>query len=279
MEQEKSKSILINQSAGESRPQNGHWWHFSLPWIGLILPALLLLLWWIGTAEGFINPLFLSTPVEVLKTLGHLLLNGELISDFWDSVRRMLLGTSIGLIAGLVLGGTTGYVRQVERVLDPLVHALRSIPNIAYIPILILAFGIDDAPKVALIAITIFFPTYINTYAGVRCTDQKLVELAQAYRLPRKLVLRRIILPSALPQIFVGFRLAATLAWIAAVLSEIMAGNSGLGMLLNDGRMLGRPDQTIALMLVLGVAGKSTDSLVCEIERRCTRWRTTFAGV
>jgi ABC-type nitrate/sulfonate/bicarbonate transport system permease component len=173
----------------------------------------------------------------------------------------------------------TGYVRQVERVLDPTVQGLRAVPAVAWIPFLILTLGIADGPKVAMIAIAIFFITYVNTFAGVRGTDQKLIELAEAFRLPRSLVIRKIIMPSALPQIFVGLRLAAAIAWIAAVFSEILIGNSGLGVLLNDGRSLGRPDQTIALMLVLAVAGKTTDGLIRLLERRITRWRATFAGV
>lgn len=247
--------------------------------IGLGLPVLLLVLWWLGTATGVLDAAFFSTPQAVVQTLGMLLSSGALASDFWDTLRRILFGAVIGFGGGVVLGGISGYVRQIERVVDPTVQGLRAVPAVAWIPFLILTLGIDDAPKIALIAIAIFFITYVNTFAGVRSTDQKLIELASAYRLPRWLTIRRIIIPSALPQIFVGLRLAAAIAWIAAVFSEILIGNSGLGVLLNDGRSLGRPDQTIALMLVLAVAGKTTDGLIRLLERRVTRWRATFAGV
>ncbi|XUW99684.1 MAG: ABC transporter permease [Dehalogenimonas sp.] len=267
-------------TASTSRPfSNTNRRHFRLPLAGLLLPVGLLGLWWLGAATTVLNPAFFPTPQSVVVTLGNLISSGELLSDFWATFRRLLAGAGIGFGSGVILGGVTGYARQVERFIDPTVQGLRAVPAVAWIPFLILALGIADAPKIALIAIAIFFITYINTFAGVRGTDQKLVELANAYRLPRSLVIRRIIVPSALPQIFVGLRLAAAIAWIAAVFSEILIGSSGLGVLLNDGRSLGRPDQTIALMLVLAVAGKTSDWLIRLLERRVTRWRATFAGV
>jgi len=264
--------------ARPQQPAARHWWK-KIPMAGLALPVLLVLLWWLGAATGRLDATFFSTPAAVVRTFGKLLLDGMLLSDFWATLQRILTGAAIGFAAGLVLGGVTGYARQIERFLDPTVQALRAVPAVAWIPFLILTLGIDNAPKIALIAIAIFFITYVNTFAGVRGTDQKLIELAHAYRLPRSLVFRRIIMPSALPQIFVGLRLAAAIGWIAAVFSEILIGNTGLGVLLNDGRSLGRPDQTIVLMLVLAVAGKSSDGLIRLIERRVTRWRATFEGV
>jgi ABC-type nitrate/sulfonate/bicarbonate transport system permease component len=263
-------------SAGASA---GRHWKMKFPWVGLALPVAVFLLWWWGSATGRLDAYFFSSPAKVLETFGKLLFSGALIVEFWSTLQRILLGALIGIAGGIVLGGLTGYARQVERLLDPTIQALRAVPAIAWIPFLILALGIDSAPKIALIAIATFFITYINMYAGVRGTDQKFIELARAYRLPRPLVLRRIILPSALPQLFVALRLAAAMSWIAAVFSEILIGNSGLGVLLNDGRSLGRPDQTIVLMIILAIAGKCSDSLIRLVERRTTGWRATFEGI
>ncbi len=265
--------------AAPPRPARAQKWWARLPLAGLLLPVVLIALWWVGVATGRLDAAFFSTPGDVVRTFVKLLVNGSLISDFWASLQRILSGAAIGFVAGLALGGLTAYTRRVERFLDPTVQALRAVPAVAWIPFLILTLGIDNAPKIALISIAIFFITYVNTFSGVRGTDQKLIELARAYRLPRALVFRRIIVPSALPQIFVGLRLAAGIGWIAAVFSEILVGNTGLGVLLNDGRSLGRPDQTIVLMLVLAVAGKTSDGLIRMLERRVTRWRATFEGV
>jgi ABC-type nitrate/sulfonate/bicarbonate transport system permease component len=257
----------------------GRRWKMEIPLVGLVLPVVLFLLWCWGSASGHLDAYFFSSPAKVAGTFGKLLLSGALIVEFWSTLQRILLGSLIGIVGGILLGGLTGYARQIERVLDPTLQALRAVPAIAWIPFLILALGIDSAPKIALIAIATFFITYINIYAGVRGTDQKFIELAKSYRLPRPLILRRIILPSALPQLFVALRLAAAMSWIAAVFSEILIGNSGLGVLLNDGRSLGRPDQTIVMMIVLAVAGKCSDSLIRWIERKTTGWKATFEGV
>ncbi len=271
-------TAIAVQGHKRQRPARSRW-KIKIPLLGLILPALLLVFWWIGTATGALDAYFFSSPAAVLRTLGHLLSSGVLIREFWSTLERIIIGASLGIMGGILLGGFTGYIQQVERILDPSIQALRAVPAVAWIPFLILALGIDSAPKVALIAIATFFIAYVNMYAGVRGTDQKLIELAHAYRLPRWRVLRQIILPSALPQIFVALRLSAAMSWIAAVFSEILIGNSGLGVLLNDGRSLSRPDQTIVLMIVLGLAGKCSDGLIQIIERWATGWKTTFNGV
>jgi len=276
----KTEYFSVAAPGPELRPaQIKNKWKNRVPLIGLALPATLLLAWWIGSETGKLDVYFFSTPSTVLETFVNLITSGQLLSDLWATLRRILIGASIGFTAGLFLGGITGYVRQIEKVLDPTVQALRAVPSVAWIPFVILALGIDDAPKIALIAIAIFFITYVNTYSGVRGTDQKLIELANAYKLPRLVVLRRIILPSSLPQIFVGLRLATGIGWIAAVFSEILIGNTGLGVLLNDGRSLSRPDQTIVLMVVLAIAGKCSDGLIRLIEHRLTAWKATFEGV
>ncbi|MBI2853900.1 MAG: ABC transporter permease [Chloroflexi bacterium] len=274
-----TRQVIVAAATVESQKVNRRRRQSKSPLMGLLLPAILLLLWWLGAVTGVLDVAFFSTPSAVLRTLGNLIFSGALIFDFWSSLQRILTGAAIGFGAGLVLGGITGYVRQVERVLDPTIQALRAVPAIAWIPFLILTLGIDNAPKIALIAIAIFFITYVNTFSGVRSVDQKLIELAQAYRLSRSLVLRHVIMPAALPQIFVGLRLAAAIGWIAAVFSEILVGNNGLGELLNDGRSQGRPDQTIALMIVLALAGKCSDNLIRLLERHSTPWRATFEGV
>jgi ABC-type nitrate/sulfonate/bicarbonate transport system permease component len=215
----------------------------------------------------------------VISTLGDLIFHQNLARDFMATLQRILIGCAIGVSCGIVLGGLAGYFRLAERALDSTVQALRSVPAVAWIPFLIVWLGIDDKSKIALLSLATFFPVYVNAFAGVRSTDQKLIELARAYSLPRGLVIRKILFPSSLPQLFVGIRLAAGIAWIAATFSEILFGNNGLGAVLNDGRSLGRPDQTVAVIIVLALLGKGTDSLVRYLERRMTGWRSTFDGV
>lgn len=252
---------------------------FSLPGLEFAVPIGILLIWQAASSLGLLLPTIFPAPSAVIATLSDLIVRQNLAKDFVATLQRILIGCSIGITTGIVLGGIAGYFRLAERALDSTVQALRSVPAVAWIPFLIVWLGIDDKSKIALLALATFFPVYINAFAGVRSTDQKLIELARAYSLPRGLVMRKILFPSALPQLFVGLRLAAGIAWIAATFSEILFGNNGLGAVLNDGRSLGRPDQTVAIIIILALLGKGTDSLVRFVERRLTGWRSTFDGV
>jgi sulfonate transport system permease protein len=274
------ESFLVRPASTTAEGNRRRSWPVvGAPPLGLALPVGLLVVWQVASALGLLLPTIFPAPLAVVGTLVDLAVHHALASDFFDSLRRILIGFVIGATGGVILGGAVGYFRMAERVVDGTVQALRSIPAVAWIPFLIISLGIEDRSKIALLAIATFFPVYINAFAGVRSTDQKLIELTRAYRLPRSLVIRKVLLPSALPQLFVGLRLAAGIAWVAATFAEILFGNTGLGVVLNDGRSLGRPDQTVAVMLILAVAGKGTDSLIRALERRLTGWRTTFDGV
>lgn len=251
----------------------------SLPLVALVLPGLILLAWQLGVSSGVVKTAIASTPAQVAVTLGDLVVSGVLVEEFASSLSRILWGFGIGLAAGLGLGVLTGYVRLADRAVDPTLRGLNAVPAVGWIPFLILSLGIGDASKVALIAIATFFPIYVNTYAGIRGTDQKLIELATAYHLPRSTVVRSVILPGALPQILVGVRIAVAISWVVATVSEILYGNSGLGVLLNDGRSLARPDQMIAVMIVLAIAGKSSDAIIVWLQRRLTGWQSTLEGM
>jgi sulfonate transport system permease protein len=252
--------------------------HIPMP-VGLVLPTALLGLWYAGAASGVLKTAIASTPDRVAVTLADLLTSGVLADELGATFVRMAWGFGLGLLFGLAAGIATGYLRTVDRVLDPTLRGLNAVPAVGWIPFLILGFGIGDASKVALITIATFFPIYVNTYAGIRGTDQKLIELALAYRLSRATVMRSIVLPAALPQILVGVRIAVAISWVVATVSEIVYGNTGLGVLLNDGRSLARPDQMVAVMIVLAVLGKASDAVVVGLQRRLTSWQSTLDGM
>jgi sulfonate transport system permease protein len=248
------------------------WW----PLAGLILPLALVVLWQVGAESGAIKTQIASTPGQVVSTLWTLLTNGVLFRDFLQTIVRIAFGFSIGLAAGLGLGILTGWARVADRLIDPTLRALNAVPAVGWIPFLILWLGIGDISKIALISLATFFPIYANTYAGIRSTDQKLIELALAYRLPRRTIVSRIVIPSAVPQILVGVRVAVAISWVVGTVSEILYGNNGLGVLLNDGRSLARPDQMVALLIVLAVLGKASDAVVVRLQRRLTSWQSNL---
>jgi sulfonate transport system permease protein len=253
-------------------------WPVAMP-LGLVLPVVLLVLWYVGASSGILKTAIASTPDRVAVTLVDLLTSGVLVDELGATFVRMAWGFGLGLLFGLAAGVGTGYLRTVDRFLDPTLRGLNAVPAVGWIPFLILGFGIGDASKVALITIATFFPIYVNTYAGIRGTDQKLIELALAYRLSRATIMRSIVLPAALPQILVGVRIAVAISWVVATVSEIVYGNSGLGVLLNDGRSLARPDQMVAVMIVLAILGKTSDAIVASLQRRLTSWQSTLDGM
>lgn len=251
----------------------------GVPIVALVLPLLLLALWQFGVSTGSVKTAITSTPGQVLATLAELLTNGVMLEELLSTFSRIAWGFSIGLAAGLSLGILTGYVRGADRAIDPTVRGLNAVPAVGWIPFLILALGIGDGSKIALISLATFFPIYVNTHAGIRGTDQKLIELAAAYRLPRARIVRSVVIPAAVPQILVGVRIAVAISWVVATVSEIIYGNTGLGVLLNDGRSLAMPDQMIAVMIVLAVLGKTSDMVVVWIQRRLTAWQSTLDGM
>ncbi|RCH30943.1 binding-protein-dependent transport system inner membrane component family protein [Pseudomonas aeruginosa] len=194
------------------------------------------------------------------------------------SLARVAAGFAIGSGLALAVGTWVGLSRRAEAYLEPSFQALRAIPSLAWVPLLLLWFGIDETPKIVLIALGAFFPVYLALVAGVRGVDRKWVELGRLYRLSRFALVRRILLPAALPNLFTGLRGALSLSWMFLVAAELIAATQGLGYLLSDGRETSRPDLVIAAILVLAALGKLSDGLLRSLERRALRWRDSFDG-
>lgn len=253
------------------------WRRLRLP-VGLILPALLVALWEVLCQRGVFPPWQLPAPSYIFWTLVDLHTSGDLYYHSWASIRRVFLGFALGGGLGLLIGALVGLFRGVERVIDPTLQAIKSVPSLAWVPLLVLWFGIQETSKLTLIAIGAFFPVYVNLVAGIRGVDRKLVEVGQTYNLSRPRLLSRIILPATLPSFFTGFRVGLTQAWLFMVIAELMAASEGLGFLLTTGRELARPDLLMSSLVLLALLGKVTDSGVRALERRLLAWRDTFSG-
>ena len=167
---------------------------------------------------------------------------------------------------------------QVEAYLDPTFQALRAIPSLAWVPLLLLWLGIDEAPKITLIAIGAFFPVYLNFVAGIQNVDRKLVEVGGIFGLKGRELVARIFLPATLPNLFTGLRSGLSLAWMFLVAAELIAATRGLGYLLTDGRETARADLVIVAIIVLALLGKLSDSLLQHAEKRLLGWRDVFDG-
>ncbi|MGY4817398.1 ABC transporter permease [Pseudomonas chlororaphis subsp. piscium] len=244
---------------------------------GLALPVAIVLLLETVVRIGWLPSYQMPAPSEIALTLGDLA-EGALWKHIGASLLRVLLGFAIGAGLALVFAAWVGLSREAEAYLEPTFAGLRSIPSLAWVPLLLLWLGIDETSKVVLIAIGAFFPVYLNGVAAIRDIDRKLVEVGHMYAFSRRRLVRRILLPAALPGLFTGLRSGMSLAWMFLVAAELIAATKGLGYLLSDGRETSRPDIVLAAIIVLAVLGKLSDGLLAGLEKRCLAWRDTFNG-
>ncbi|MBA4218063.1 MAG: ABC transporter permease [Proteobacteria bacterium] len=245
--------------------------------LGLLLPALLLGGVELAVRAGWVQGHLLPAPSDVLQAL--LGLGGaDVAGHVLASAGRVALGFLCGAVLALAVGTLVGLSRTAEALLDPSFQALRAIPSLAWVPLLLLWLGIDEAPKITLIAIGAFFPVYMGTLSGIRDVDRKLVELARLYGLAGATLARRVLLPAAAPAVLNGLRNGLSLAWMFMVAAELIAATRGLGYLLTDGRELGRADLVFAAILLLATLGKLSDSLMQRWEQRALSWRDSLGS-
>ena len=237
-----------------------------------------LAIWQISASAGWLG-ILLPFPGQVWEAARELIVTGQLQENLLVSLGRVVNGLAIGLPVGLLLGLAAGLFKWAEDIVDPPLQALRMIPHLALIPVFIVWFGIGDTSKVALILIGPLFPLYLNVLHGIRGVDARLVEAAQSFGLGRLEVIRRVILPGALPQIFVGLRQAIGVAWLTLVVAEMTAAPHGIGTLLSDARDALRLDIIFVLLILYALLGVATDLFVRLLEKRFLIWRQGFSGV
>ncbi|KJH70218.1 ABC transporter permease [Aliterella atlantica CENA595] len=253
---------------------------FKLNWLkGLIIPFLLLIIWEILSQIGFLPSNLLPAPTAVISTIWELLVSGELFNHISITLYRVALGFAIGTGIATVLGALTGYSRLLYELLDPLLQSLRSIPSLAWVPLFILWMGIYETSKVALIAVGVFFPVYLNLMSGLQGVDRKLVEVGKVYRLNSMQLIRRVFLPATMPAYIVGLRSGLGLGWMFVVAAEIMGASAGLGFLLVDGQTTGRPEIVIASILLFAILGKLTDTAIASLGKRLLHWQDAYGSL
>jgi sulfonate transport system permease protein len=248
-------------------------WPSLLTWI---LPAAILALWWGSVGLGVFEAHQLPPPPVVLEAAIGVWRRGLLQQDIIATVLRVAEGFAIGSVIAVVLGTITGLSRRSEVAFEPTLQALRTVPTLAWAPLLLLWMGIDEAPKITLVAIGAFFPAYVNLVAGIKNVDRKLVDVARVFDMRGSEIARRVVLPASLPNLLTGLRLGATQAWLFVVVAEFFGASSGLGFRLTDSLQSTRVDLMLVALVVLAVLGKLTDSAIAVIERRSLRWRDTI---
>jgi sulfonate transport system permease protein len=240
-----------------------------------IVPLGLFAAWWAATAMGVIKSYQLASPRDVLRELFYLAQTGLLWRDLGASIERVALGFGIALALALVVGSLVGGSRLVERTLDPTLQAIRAVPSLAWVPLILLWLGIGEQAKVTLVAIGAFFPIYVALVSGIRGVDRKLVEVGTIFGLSRIALIARVLVPATLPQLLVGARIGLTQAWLFLVAAELLAATNGLGFLLTDGQQTSRTDEILVAILLFAACGKLSESGMRRLEKWLVGWTDT----
>ncbi|MDT7747241.1 MAG: sulfonate transport system permease protein [Pseudonocardiales bacterium] len=237
-----------------------------------------LLLWYLLSATGVLSPEVLASPATVFgKALG-MIADGELPAAVAVSGQRVVLGFLIGGVIGTALALLAGLLRLGEDLVDSTVGMFRTLPWVGLIPLFIIWFGINEEPKIALIALGVTFPIYFNIYAGIRGVDAQLVEAGRVLGLRRWGLIRHVVLPGALPGALVGLRYALGTAWLALVWAEQVNASQGIGYLMNNAQQFFQTDVIVVCLVTYAVLGLVCDLFVRLISRSVLSWRASFEG-
>lgn len=234
---------------------------------GFLVPVVILGAWQLVTAFGLVTASQLPAPAEVWAAGVDLAQRGWLQQDVAISVQRVLIGFLIGAVLGLVLGAVVGLSRLGDILLSTTFAAIRAVPSLAWVPLLILWLKIGEESKITLIAIGAFFPVYTTVSAALRHVDKHLVEAGRAFGLNGVALFRTVQLPAVTPSVVSGLRLALAQSWLFLVAAELIASSMGLGFRLVDSQNNGRVDRIFFVIIVLALLGAITDALVGVLDR------------
>jgi len=239
----------------------------------LISPIGLLLVWQVLVMAGFGDRRFIPTPSDIAVRFWALTVSGELEINVLATLWRAVAGFVIGVVPGIAIGLLMAMSRGVRIFFDPLIAALFPIPKVALMPLLLLAFGFGDASKIAVVAIGVFFPVIVNTYAGAANIEKIYWDVAHNYGASTWVMFTRIVFFGALPMIFAGLRIAVAVAFIVLVAAEFVSTKVGIGYLIWNSWELLQVDSMFVGIVVIGIIGLITSALLQEIERKVIPWK------
>ncbi len=233
--------------------------------------AIFLAAWWLLAAWNN-NPIQLPDPWRVAKAMAELARDGELWEHAWVSTARLVGSLVVAALIAVPLGFCMGLSRRVEAYADPLVELLRPISGIAWIPLALFIFGVGNTLPMFIMVYVAIFPLLLNTVAGVRGVDPKLLAAARTMGISKSATLRHVIVPAALPTVMVGLRLAFAGAWAAVVAAELIGAPSGLGFAIEWYRQLLMSPKVFGFIVLIGVVGFVCDALLRALQRKLTPW-------
>jgi NitT/TauT family transport system permease protein len=250
--------------------------------LALVLPLTGLAVWQLAATKSGINPLFLPTPAQVVRAF-HTWITGKRNVFTWTSgtwlwylevsLRRVFLGFAIGSVLGVAVGIITGWYRLAFELVEPTIQAIRPVPITAWLPFATLIFGVRESAAVFLVAAGTFFPVVVNTMSGARQTSTILHRAALMLGTPKRKVLWRVVVPSALPSILTGLRLGMGIAWVMVIVAEMLAVKGGLGFAIWSAYTFQRMDLIICAIITIGACGWLSDFIIVRIGDRLLGWQ------
>jgi ABC-type nitrate/sulfonate/bicarbonate transport system permease component len=238
----------------------------------LLSPLICLGIWELIVRLEFINPFFCPAPTSIVKELYALLLTGELWMHLGDSVSRAVCGYFLASLLGIGVGLLVAWSRFVEDLIDPLIELIRPVSTFAVIPIFFIWFGIGDVSKVLIITKACFFPIVLNTIAGIKGVDPKLIQAARSLGAEGVALWTRVLIPSALPMILTGMRVATSMSVTTLVGVEMLSADSGIGFMVIDAQRVFATEKMFAGILILSALGFSFDRVARLIQHRVLAW-------
>lgn len=239
----------------------------------IIPPVILLLFWLVISYLGLVNTLILPPPQIVLKTLFGMIISGSILPDAVATLLRALAGFCISACVGIPLGLLLGYFKGVYHCMEFLVDFLRTLPVVATIPVYLLFFGLGDKTRVAVVVLACTLMILVNSIYGVHNARKLRIMVAKTLRMSEIQLFTKIILPEALPHIFVGLRLAVSYSFILALTAEMITGTTtGLGQRILDAHMTYRIPEMYAVIILAGCIGYTLNKIFVGFERKIVHW-------
>jgi sulfonate transport system permease protein len=244
--------------------------------IGIVLPIFIIIIWYLLTITETVRNNLLPPPQEVIDELLNLSSDGTLFSHILITLSRVFYGFVFGAVVATILGVITGVSPTLRSFFDPTIQALKAVPSLAWVPLFILWFGIFEDSKIALISVGVFFPIYLNLMMGIRQIDKKMIEVAHINNLNYFQTVRWVLLPGIIPEWVTGLRSGLALGWMFVIAAELMGASEGLGYLMIDGQMTGRPALIIGALILFAIIGKITDEILYISAKPFLKWKVSL---
>lgn len=246
--------------------------------LGIAVPAFLIGLWEVAAQAGWINRLFFPAPSASIIRGVEMIQEGRLLSDISISVYRVIVGYFIGGAIGYIAGVTMGLSRLVRKALEPMLSAIYTVPKIAILPIFLTIFGFNDAPILAIVAVTVFFYVWIYTMEAVVSIPDGYLDAAKSFGVNQWKMFRHVVLPASLPAVAVGLRIAVGVALLMVIAAEFIVGGSGVGYLIFNARSLFRLEDAYAGIVTAALIGVILQGIVSWVGHRVTPWIARESG-